>query len=345
MKRRTALNNSIRFSLFTSSLASLLDTGFTPFAALSAYTESNDADDEFLDVLREVTESMQKGEPIGKSFVDTEYFPEDFCSIVESGERSGTLSSCLREYGQYLNTFQSAQRSFRSALTYPLVMMSALVIAVFVFGGFLIPKTLLPLLAARKLSMTDLGLPGMILQVISLVSFGGQFVTIILMLATIYWMWIPGRKKIESLFLGIPAMKRLFNRLSWSVYMKVLSMCMRSGMRMTESVNASESSAPPELEGEDVEKRLQSGDSLAEIWQDAGVDRLICLLVRTGTRGGELPEMLENTAHQYMAGMEQEIKQASSAIEPIVIGLLAGVGGTIVSSLMMAIFKLSTKMS
>lgn len=340
MGKKQALNNPVGFSIFATGLASLLDAGFTPFGALEALRNAGTDGAEPLD---EVLSAMSSGSTIGEAFLSADYYPPDFCALVDAAERTGRLGHALRDYASYLTVFQTAKKSFRGALTYPLVMTTGIIAAIFAFGGFLVPGFLFEMAKKKGVALSEAGAPGMFLSALSsLVGWGGPIVTVLMCVGLIYWIWGPGRSKVEGVFLAVPAMKALFRRLSWASYMKMLSMCLSSGLILTEAVETCEGMAPKEVANDDVLNELASGISLSEVWENMGADGLVCLLSETGTRGGNLPAMFDSLSLQYMSGMEQEIKQTAAIIEPIVIAALAVVGGTLAGSLMLTVMKLAS---
>lgn len=343
---KKASDDAVQFALFVSNLASLVERGFKPVEALrvldEAYGKSKPTP--LSQAVEQIVEDLESGASIAEAFTDTDFFPEDFISLLSAGEVSSSLVPVLRQYSRYLTTYQTANRAFRSAMTYPLVMLSAIVAAVIGFTGFLIPRMLLPMVQRANKPIEALPMAGQVLFKISeVVSFAGPVGALLLGAGILYYIWKPGRKHIEKLFLLIPAMRRLFHRLSWATYLKSLSMLLSSGLLLRESLEACEVLAPSNIRPvyDDIVQAVEEGGTLSGQFAEHEVDSLITLSVESGEKSGQLSEMADSMAEQYMAGMEQEIKQASSSLEPVVIVLLAVVGGSMAGGLMMTIMSLS----
>jgi general secretion pathway protein F len=61
-------------------------------------------------------------------------------AIVEVGEASGNLPTVLDKLADYLEIRMEFERKIVSALIYPLILLGAMTIAVFVFFKFILPK-------------------------------------------------------------------------------------------------------------------------------------------------------------------------------------------------------------
>lgn len=343
---RMASDNPVQFSLFVSNFGSLVERGFKPVEAMRALNKSYGRMKSTLlsEAIEDIVTSVEDGMSLAEAFRETNYFPEDFVSMLASGEKSGSLALVMKQYLKYLNTYQTANKAFRSAMTYPLVMLSAIVVAIFGFAGFLVPSALEPMLMKSRKTVSQLNASGQFLFMLSsIVSFAGPVGTVLMIIGSLYWIWKPGRPHIEKIFFLIPSMRNLFFRLSWATFLKSLSMCLVSGLTLYESLEACQNQSPKDIYDayDEILDEVKSGESLSGQFDKNGVDALITLSVDSGEQSGQLAVMADSIAEQYVSGMEQEIKQASSSLEPILIVVLAAVGGGLAGTLMMTIMSLT----
>lgn len=348
VRKKNALDDAQSFSLFCGTFASLINRGYSPVRAVCAIADAaysrGGKKKELMKHIYSIAEQLRDGISLKDAFEAEDYFPDEFTAIVGAGEKSGKLDSTLKSYSEYLSAYITVKKSFRGAMTYPTIMLSAIVIAIFGFGAFLVPGILTEIMRKAGKTVSDLILPGKFLFALSyLVNIAGKPGAVLLCLGTLYWMWGPGRRKVEKLFLLVPAMSRLFIRLSWATWMRTMAMCLMSGMSMRESLEACTTTSPPELadDYDDVVESTLEGSPLSKEMKDRDADMLLCLSIEMAEESGSVPEMMLNVSDQYVAGMEIEIKQAASAMEPIVIAILTILGGGIVMSLMLTILSLS----
>src|SRR5262249_22324643 len=108
-------------------------------------------------------------------------FPEEYVSIIKAGEAGGGLAKTLSNLAKYLETSERMKAKIKSAVRYPILVLSFAIIVVMVMVFFLIPKfkemfdsagAQLPLLTRVVVSISDFSIkyfPYMILAMLILV--------------------------------------------------------------------------------------------------------------------------------------------------------------------------------
>ncbi len=87
-------------------------------------------------VVRQVSDSLARGESISKALVATgEYFPPLFIQMVAIGEASGNLDHTYRRLAEHYEYVLTARRAFWGRMTWPLTQLAlaVLVIGLFIF--------------------------------------------------------------------------------------------------------------------------------------------------------------------------------------------------------------------
>ena len=94
----------------------------------------------------------------------------------------------------------------------------------------------------------------------------------------------------------------------------------------------------------DSRASLEQGSSLTEPMKEHWVfPPLIVQMIAIGEETGALDEMLAKVADFYEDDVEQVTDRLKSLIEPLMIVLLAGIVGTIVTSIMIPMFDIFNK--
>lgn len=331
-KQRSALDKPASFALFIGNFASLIEQGFQPAQAVRLISEarSNSRRDIYAESVDTVVENLKEGKPLAESFEAAQFYPDAFISMVRSGEASGRLAESLRSYGRYVSTFLAMQKTFKGTMRYPMILLSVIAVAVILMTGILVPTVFEPMLAKRKRTVGSLPLYSQFLFLLSYV-FGvaGNIGAVVIAIGAVVLIWGPAKKQIEKLILLIPSMRELTKKLSWATWMRLVSMCLMSGMRLTETLEVCSASRPSDLEDQydDLQEAVENGHSVGKFLSGTETDPLLVMSVDLGEQSGKLPDMMLTVSDQYMFGMEQEIKSASESMQPIVIAVLAVAGG------------------
>ena len=76
----------------------------------------------------------------GRSGDFGDFFPGFYINMVHSGEQSGTLSRVLVKLADYLEKQNTVKARVRSAMVYPLIMISVSIVVLSFLFTFVIPK-------------------------------------------------------------------------------------------------------------------------------------------------------------------------------------------------------------
>lgn len=126
--------------LFTEELADLLDAGMNLERALKILQERQ-ANQSIRSVAGCLRDEIREGSRFSKALgIASPSFDELYCSLVAAGEASGSLPEILRRLVINLKQLFSLQRRTVGAMIYPLTVMLACVVLIFVFSTVLMPS-------------------------------------------------------------------------------------------------------------------------------------------------------------------------------------------------------------
>ncbi|MBP9223274.1 MAG: type II secretion system F family protein [Verrucomicrobiales bacterium] len=126
--------------LFTEELADLLDAGMNLERALKILQERQ-ANQSIRSVAGCLREEIREGSRFSKALgIASPSFDELYCSLVAAGEASGSLPEILRRLVINLKQLFSLQRRTVGAMIYPITVMLACVVLLFVFSTVLMPS-------------------------------------------------------------------------------------------------------------------------------------------------------------------------------------------------------------
>lgn len=339
-----ALDNISEFAMFVRMLAYLVNSGMTPQKAMTMmHSKSSGAERKRLD---QVMEHMNRGETLAESFAATGYYPKEFSGIISIGEREGKLYDALMLYGDYITHTMTLRRSFSAALKYPSFVLAFLVGAVLALTLKVLPN-IVTMVNGMGISRDKLPSVSRLLFILTdMVNFVGVPVATALSLALIAYIFTGGQKHLIALLSKVPKVGDMNNRLSWAQWLLLGATCFSGGMKVYDTVETlSNMPLPKELAKKGVYQRMKenirAGRSLSEELERAKAPGIITQMIAMAERSGTLGESMRSVANQYLFSLSYEMKELSSMIEPIVIGMVTGIGGGFVGIVFITMYSVS----
>jgi type IV pilus assembly protein PilC len=139
---KKAKNTSIKLevlTMFTQQLSAMLEAGLPLVNTLEALMEQIE-DPIFKIIIKEVRNDIASGTSFSEAVRKwPNVFPNIFCSLVEAGEASGSMAEMLNKVAGYFEASLKLQKKVKSAMTYPIAVVSLAVILVNVLIIFVVP--------------------------------------------------------------------------------------------------------------------------------------------------------------------------------------------------------------
>ncbi len=333
--------------LFISQLGPLLEAGLTLTGALRSLARETQ-NPTFREAIETVRQDIERGENFHVALSRHPHvFSPLIVNLVRAGELSGQLDTTLNQLADYLERMADLRRSIISAVSYPVFLISFLIIVLCFIMLKLVPifqetysefGVQLPLMTQILIGASDFVRSNFIY--ILLVAFG-------CITALIVARRLKIRKiqyAIDGLKLKLPILGPLIKKVSIARFARTLSVLTMSGIPILEGMNvAGEISNNQLIELAvkdcvfDIERGSGIADSLAtkKIFPD-----MLVQLVSTGEQTGALDKMLQNGARFYEKQVEAITRVLTSILEPILIIIVAVIVGIILISLFLPIFYL-----
>ena len=332
--------------IFTQELHTLVHAGFPldrSLAVLSQLAESPAMSEVIQDVLKEV-----KG---GKSFSEAlakypSVFPKVYLNMVKAGEAGGVLDEILGRLTTYLLTSDELRSYVIGALIYPVLLSAVAVTSVTILTLFVIPR----FASIFKDMGVPLPLPMAILKgVSSFLSGYWWLVLIMLFIAGYYFKRFresdEGRLKWDRWLLRIPLVGAVQRKIEVARFSRSLGTLLHGGvpllqgMTIVREILGNQSIAAAI---EPIRNGIKKGEGIAQPMKQSGVFPPLAMhLIEVGEESGKLDTMLIQVADVYDVEVRNSIKNLIAFFEPALILLMGIVIGTIVVSMLMAIFSIN----
>jgi type II secretory pathway component PulF len=282
-------------------------------------------------VLADITARIEAGSTITESFAPhRDVFGDIYCETVRAAEASGNLTEVLGHLAQMMDQQYEIRKNVRSAMMYPICVVTALTLAVLFLMIFVVPKFAemygsrgiqLPLLTRGLVGVADLLRVGWVYLVPGAVA------------AVFAWRRAMKSERfragVDGALHRVPHLKSMLVGLALSRFAHVFGLSLRSGLSLIDALDmAGRSSGRPLLRADTQRMRTQvnSGGRLSDVLQTcAYVPGFARRMIVAGEEAGELPKMCQVIARHYDREVGHLAKNVATIIEPVMIVGLAAI--------------------
>ena len=345
-KRRVKSSDMV---IFTRQLSTMISAGVPIAKGLSTLQESANTA-YFREVLGKITKDIEGGTQLGDAFAKfPNVFDDVYVNMVRAGEEGGILDDILKRLAVQVEQNASIRKKIKSAMTYPVVILSITVVAFFGIMFVLMPKISKILL--------DLGGPNAKLPVytqalLDLSNFSRKYAFIMLP-ATVAVIWAvrryiktpKGKYQYHSLLLKLPIVKTIVTKVAIARFSRTFASLMSAGVGVLDSLSVTGGAIGNKvIEKELAEAAVQvkSGKQLSEvIGQSKHFPKIVAQMLAVGEETGTTDTVLIKVADFYEEEVANAIDSLASIIEPVMILFLGAGVGLIAASVMGPIASMS----
>jgi type IV pilus assembly protein PilC len=339
---------SQEISLFTRQMATMLDAGIPLAQSLAIIAEGNPTG-----ALGKLATKIKLDVENGSAFSialrkNAKYFDALYCSLVESGEQSGTLDTMLNRIAVYKEKTDSLKRKVKKALYYPtaIIIIALIVSAILLIKVVPTFKDMFQGYGAELPAFTQL-----ILNISSAVQNYGLYILTALiifgyLLVRLYKTNISFQNMIQKLSLKLPVLGKILKQTVMASFARTLSTTAAAGVPLTEALesvaNASNNIVYRTAILE-IKEGVSTGQRLRAAIKKTGIfPNLVIQMVGIGEESGALEDMLSKIATIYEEEVDALVDGLTSLLEPIIMVILGIVVGGLVIAMYLPIFKMGS---
>ncbi|MEK7794781.1 MAG: type II secretion system F family protein [Candidatus Hydrogenedentota bacterium] len=338
----------VELLLFTRQMATMVNAGLPLLQSLDILAEQTE-EANFAAIIRGVAQDVEGGETFSEALRRyARAFPDLYVSMVRAGEAGGDLDGVLLQLADYLEATAELKRRVRSAMTYPVVAFSLIILMA---GGLII--FVVPQFATIFLELNaKLPAPTRILIGVSntLASWKALIVVAagvgLVVAVRVYGQTPGGAYNLDVIRLRLPIFGKLLRKVAVSRFTRTLSTLTRSGVPILQAMEIVERTAGSEVFAKAIRNSAESvrnGETLADPLARSGeFPSMVTRMIGVGEKTGALEVMLEKIADFYDSEVRATVDGLTSLIEPILIMMMGIVVGGIVIALFLPILGLST---
>lgn len=335
--------------IFSRQLSTIVDSGLPLLQGLDILSEQTE-DVRFQKCIREIAQAVEAGETFSEALRRyPRIFSDLYVSMIRAGEASGDLDGVLLQLADYLEAMEELKRRIRSAMTYPVVALSMIILIASGLIIWVVPQF------ADIFASFDAQLPAPTMMLIHIsnalrnpITVGALF--LIIVGSTIglrsYGATETGRYNIDRAKLRLPVFGKLLRKVAISRFTRTLSTLTRSGVAILGALEIAERTAGNEVFAKAVRQAgesVRNGETLADPLARSGqFPAMVTRMIGVGEKTGALEQMLAKISDFYDSEVRAAVDGLTSLIEPILILFMGVIVGGIVIALFMPIFQISS---
>ncbi len=331
--------------VFTRQLATLIGAGLP--LAQSLHTVLDQTQNKQLQsIIQEITASVEGGKSLSDSFAKhTEVFDSVFIALVSAGEISGTLDEALQRVANQQEKDAATASKIKSALTYPIIVL-VVIMGVMAFMLFTVVPQVEKLYHDLKKQLP------MITQVmVNTANFLAQYWWLTLLIIGIAGYFInqylkteAGIKLRDTFKLNVPLFGGMFRKLYMGRFARTGQTLLSTGVSMLDMLRITGTSMNNTVLEKSIARaadKVKGGKALSAALQPEDyIMPLVPQMIKIGEQSGRIDEMMGKVAQVYEDELDEEIRNISTAIEPILMVVLAVVAGGMVGAILLPIYGL-----
>lgn len=331
--------------VFTRQLATLIGAGLPLSQSMRTVLDQTE-NKKLQTVIQEIIADVEGGRQLSDSFAKhPEVFDKVFIALVSAGEASGTLDEALKRVAAQQEKDAATTSKIKGALTYPLIV----VVVIFGVMAFML-FTVVPQVEKLYLDMKK-ELPFLTQVMVSAADIMKNFWWLIIIILGIgiyfflqYLKTDSGIKMKDTFKLNAPLFGKMFRKLYMARFTRTGQTLLGTGVAMLDMLRISSESVNNTIIAKSIDRaseKVKGGKALSIALQPEDyILPMVPQMIKIGEQSGKIDEMMGKTAQVYEDELDEEIRTISTAIEPILMVILAVVAGGMVGAILLPIYGL-----
>lgn len=314
--------------LFSRQMYTLLKAGVPIMQALRGL-EGSTHNATLMRTVGEISDSLDAGLDLTSAIRrHPRVFPPLYASMVQVGETSGSLPDAFLQLSQYLELEKDTRERVKSAMRYPIFVIVAMVIAIFIINLFVIPAF------SKVYASFDAELPWATKLLISTSDFTVAYWYLMLIVLGIVALGVrlyvqtpSGRHRWHSLKLRLPVVGTIVYEATLGRFARALAVTIGAGVPLVQGLTLISRAVDNDYVGERILQMRDGVERGETITRTAAATKLfpplVLQMISVGEETGAVEDLMVEVAGYYEREVDYAIKNLSAAIEPI---LIIGIG-------------------
>lgn len=335
-------------AIFTRQLATMLKAG-VPLVQSFEIVEDGLDKPRMRDLVKTIRNDVASGSGLAPSLAKhPRHFDDLFCSLVGSGEDSGTLEVMLDRVATYKEKTEQLKAKIRKAMTYP----TAVIVVALIVCAILLIKVV-PVFANTFQSFGS-ELPAFTQFVMDISDFviAWWFVMLLGIIGIVFAFReaklrsVAFSEWLDQFALRIPVVGGIVHDAVIARFSRTLATTFAAGVPLVDALNSTAGAAGNSVYAKAIRRirdDVTTGTTLYNSIKSTGLfPNMLLQMVSIGEESGALDDMLDKVATHYEAAVDNAVDSLSSLMEPLIMSILGVLVGGLMIAMYLPIFMLGS---
>jgi type IV pilus assembly protein PilC len=334
-----------RVAIFTRQFSVMLDAGLPLVQCLEILGEQEE-NKKFREIINTTRSDVESGSSLHEAMrKHPAAFDNLYVNMVAAGEAGGILDVILQRLSVYLEKSVKLKSQVKSAMIYPATIITIAVIVVWIILWKVIP------VFAQLFAGLGGDLPFLTKTVVAASNFVGRFsIPIIIMLGVAffalraYYKTHGGRRVIDGLLLKLPVLGMLLRKIAVARFCRTLSTLTSSGVPILDGLEITAKTAGNSIIEDAimaVRRSVEEGRTISDPLRETKVfPPMVVQMINVGEQTGALDQMLSKIADFYEEEVDVAVAGLVKLLEPLMIVILGGIIGVIVTAMYLPLYTI-----
>jgi type IV pilus assembly protein PilC len=342
--------SSRNLAIFTRQFSVMIDAGL-PLVQCLELLAKEEPDKNLAKAIDDVRQDVEGGAALNDAMQKRPFaFDSLYTHMVAAGEAGGILDIILKRLSEYIEKQAKLKSQVRSAMIYPIAVLSIAIIVVFVILWKVVPTfttlfeglgATLPLPTRVVLYASQQLIYFMPFLIAGAVAGGYAFRR--------YYGTTNGRMRVDTIALRMPLIGKILRKVAVARFCRTLATLLSSGVPILDGLDITAKTAGNavvEKAIKSVRARIERGETVAVPLRETGVfPPMVAQMIGAGESTGALDTMLSKIAEFYEDEVDVAVAGLLTILEPALICFLGVVVGGIVISMYLPLFELINQLS
>jgi len=327
-------------AIFTRQMATMLKAG-VPLVQSFEIVEDGLDKPRMRELVKSIRNDVASGSGLAPSLAKhPRHFDDLFCSLVGSGEDSGTLEIMLDRVATYKEKTEQLKAKIKKAMTYPIAVICVAIIVCAILLIKVVP------VFAETFQNFGSELPAFTQFVMNISDFviAWWYIMLGVIIATIFAFReiklrsVRFSEWLDQLALRIPVVGGIVHDAVIARFSRTLSTTFAAGVPLVDALNSTAGAAGNSVYAKAIRRirdDVTTGTTLYNSIKATGLfPNMLLQMVSIGEESGALDDMLDKVATHYEEAVDNAVDSLSSLMEPFIMSIL----GVLVVGLMIAMY-------
>lgn len=331
--------------IFLRQLSTLIGAGLPLSQSMRTVLEQT-SNKQMQSVVEEVIADVEGGRTLSDAFgKHPAVFDKVVLALVAAGEASGTLDEALKRVATQKEKDAAMIGKIRGAMVYPGIVLLVIVGVMTFMLVAVVPQV------AKLYDDMHKSLPFLTAMMIAVANFIINFwwltlivLGIVVYFALQYLKTDSGIKFKDTLKLNVPIFSGMFRKLYMARFTRTGQTLLATGVAMLDMLRISSESTNNTIISAGIMRaaeKVKGGKALSTGLQPEDyILPMVPQMIKIGEQSGKIDEMMGKTAQVFEDELDEEIKAISTAIEPVLMVVLAVFAGGMVGAILFPIYSL-----